>query len=127
MPVQISRGSFFADSAIRNPQIAKEKKSLMDGKSRRMGVLNGDRVASAAIRDLLQENFASVPSASPRHELSERTGGPYGCSQHDIVRLIVRLMGRLVAEISVGFSRFSARVRTARTLRTMRDGCVPLS
>jgi hypothetical protein len=28
--------AFFADSAIRNPQIAKEKKSLMDGKSRRI-------------------------------------------------------------------------------------------
>jgi hypothetical protein len=26
------RGSFFPDSAIRKPQIAKEKKSLMDGK-----------------------------------------------------------------------------------------------
>ena len=31
-PVQISRRNFFADSAIRNPLIAEEKKSLMCGK-----------------------------------------------------------------------------------------------
>jgi hypothetical protein len=54
-------------------------------------------IARAAICDLLERNFASLPSARSALLIfgaypADRTA----CSQRGIVRLIVRLMGRLV-------------------------------
>jgi hypothetical protein len=58
-------------------------------------------VASAAICDLLEGNFASLPSAKVRAtNFRSIPGGPYGRSQRGIVRLIVRLMRRLLAQIT---------------------------
>jgi hypothetical protein len=70
-------------------------------------------------------NFASLPSAQSALLIFEDYGGLWGYARRGIVRVIVRLMGRLVAEKRLGFSLFAARVRIVRTVRTMRTVASP--
>ena len=100
---------------------------LTDGRvGKKAGALTP--VASAAICDLLEGNFASLPSARAALLIF----GAYpadrrGRSQRGIVRLIVRLMGRLVAEITPRIFAVCSEGQDNADGADYADGCVPLS